>query len=807
MSFHAFICNLFSPCDGKIVFYSRSGEYGGSAKYVMEELVRRKVSCKIIWLSDRNKVLTPHGIDSYCGTYRIYRELSTAHIIIADGRILQYWQRGYKKKPGQAYVQIEHIGSMGPSKIGGDIHCSESEHILACRIDSSQISFMLSGSKWETENCSSAFWLGKPALEWGHPCNDLLINPSGIGERVRAFLNISMDAKIVLYVSAARDWEGARSIADFNYDQILTALENRFGGEWVFLVHSQTQTMQKGKGQLMVYDESRVKNVIDYPNMTELLASADVIISDYTTYAFDYLLTRKPAFLYAPDANEYAEHHGLYCPLEEVPMPVSCDQQSLLESIEMFDMDAYINTVEHFLEERGCKEDGKASARLVDWIIKKALPNRPPSQSASRMRYMREILKKMKSTIWTTKRLNENFVQYKVLGFSFLSLAKPHPPKNPYVDLPIMHRKIVFRAAQRGFSCNPKYIVQEILRRRLTYDIVWVVSPADKNFLKYMYKFPSQIRIVVSDTEEAEKEIATAGIWVNSFERVADYRRGLIKRASQIYIQLWHGSFGIKANPIDSIRRKWSRLSEGQLDYLIANSKFEAEKVYCPMFGFGKNIKSKILMYGHPRNDLLISGISEQSKLEIRREIGVDANKKIVLYAPTWRDDWYQEWDTIDYKRLCKSLKQRFGGDWICAARLHQKLYPYHQGIDETNGSVVDVFHYPDIQELMLVSDAFISDYSSSICDYMLTHRPIFLFAPDYTRYTKKARGLLYPLEDTPCPIAANNDELENIILTFEDARYQRLLGKFLKKMGCIEDGHAAKRVVDLIETLVPVSK
>ena len=116
--------------------------------------------------------------------------------------------------------------------------------------------------------------------------------------------------------------------------------------------------------------------------------------------------------------------------------------------------------------------------------------------------------------------------------------------------------------------------------------------------------------------------------------------------------------------------------------------------------------------------------------------------------------------------------------------------------------SIIDVTMYQDIQELLASADIAITDYSSCIFDFMLTKKPGFIYATDIEEYNTE-RGFYYPLEETPFPIARNNEELIQNILNFDNEKYQQKVEKFLKDKGCIEDGHASERVVELIKEII----
>lgn len=117
-------------------------------------------------------------------------------------------------------------------------------------------------------------------------------------------------------------------------------------------------------------------------------------------------------------------------------------------------------------------------------------------------------------------------------------------------------------------------------------------------------------------------------------------------------------------------------------------------------------------------------------------------------------------------------------------------------------GTIVDATLYADVQELFVAADAMITDYSSAIFEYVQTRKPGFLFVPDRKHYNGKL-GLEYPLEETPFPIAVSNEELERNIFQFDEENYRVKVARFLKEKGSIDDGYAAKRFVDFLETIV----
>lgn len=350
-----------------------------------------------------------------------------------------------------------------------------------------------------------------------------------------------------------------------------------------------------------------------------------------------------------------------------------------------------------------------------------------------------------------------------------------------------------------GFGCNGKYVTLKLLKTNPKLDIVWVV----KNAAYRKNEFPKGVRLVEYMSDEAFYEYATAAVWVCNFQMVAYINKGLRKKEGQSYIQMWHGSFGIKKieNDCNILKadKNWiilSKMNAQMTDYWISNSVFENE-VYTKSFW---NVKD-ILMYGHPRNDIFFN---ENSKLtiDIRSKLGIREGVKNILYVPTFRDNADIEGFTLDYGKLVQSLRERFGGEWNILIRMHPKMKGMANKVIPKEDYIVDVTAYPDIQELLLMADALVTDYSSAIFDFMLTKKPGFIYATDIDGYDKQ-RGLYYPMEQTPFPIARNNDELRDNVINFNEESYKQRVSQFLADKGSVEDGNATDKVVSLIDSLV----
>ena len=362
----------------------------------------------------------------------------------------------------------------------------------------------------------------------------------------------------------------------------------------------------------------------------------------------------------------------------------------------------------------------------------------------------------------------------------------------------VEYNKIIFWHHFGSYACNVKYITEEIIKQKLPYDLVWIVN---QHYDKFKNDFPPNIRTIKSDTPEATQEYATAKIWFASERQTAHVKNGLFKRPEQIYIQTFHGSLGIKKTGVDRgdlPRRayKYSKIDAKQIDYLISNGTYTTD--------FFKRIfwnNGKILETGHPRNDIFFNDNSK-IKEKVYQKLNIDPNKKIVMYAPTLREDRDMTCYTLDYEKVIKAFENKFGGEWILLTRLHPLIMELNENFKVHSDFIIDATEYSDMQELLVASDALITDYSSCIYDFVLSRKPGFIYATDVKKYDN-SRGLYYPLTSTPFPVAENNDQMFDNIMNFNNEKYLKDVESFLVDKGCIDDGHASERVVELIKEII----
>jgi len=192
------------------------------------------------------------------------------------------------------------------------------------------------------------------------------------------------------------------------------------------------------------------------------------------------------------------------------------------------------------------------------------------------------------------------------------------------------------------------------------------------------------------------------------------------------------------------------------------------------------------------RNDIFFTDYSDIIK-KVHNYYDIPEDKKIAIYAPTFRRGFGCGDLIFDFSWFKKALSKRFGGEWIVLYRGHY----FAKNNPRTDS--IDVSKYDDMQELMCASDVLVSDYSSCMWDFTFTGKPVFMFASDLDDYIYTDRGFALPIEKWPYSISHNTKELCENILNFDKNEYDRKVKKHHEREGSYEDGKAAKRACEII--------
>lgn len=357
---------------------------------------------------------------------------------------------------------------------------------------------------------------------------------------------------------------------------------------------------------------------------------------------------------------------------------------------------------------------------------------------------------------------------------------------------PINNRKIIISNYHgQGYGDNGKYIAEEILKNNMDLDIVWLVKP------NYMGDFPKKIRTVRYGSIKSIYEEVTAKVWIDNCRKPYFVR----KRKEQYYIQTWHGCIPLKKieKDVENKLNKYYVISAKQdskiADLFISNSKFCTE-LYKSSFWY----KGKVLECGSPRCDILYNFNNEIIE-KVRSYFNINKDKKILIYAPTFRADESLDAYSIDFEKLKEALKNKFGGDWVIFIRLHPNI-SFKSSLIKYNSEIINVTEYNDMYELLLVSNILITDYSSTMFEFSLTHKPVFLYATDIASYVQD-RSFYFDIRSLPYPLAENNKQLIKIVENFDMADYISNLERFLSNLGVVENGNASLKVYNEIKRVI----
>lgn len=348
---------------------------------------------------------------------------------------------------------------------------------------------------------------------------------------------------------------------------------------------------------------------------------------------------------------------------------------------------------------------------------------------------------------------------------------------------PIKNNRIFFSAySGRQYSCNPKYISDWIEQNyKDEFEIIWAFNEPDA----FSYLKNRNIKCVKFKSIKYLYYLLTSKIVIDNVESWSI----LPKRTGQYVINTWHGGgaykgVGLKRKDTSETLDKNMLRKNERISIYLSSSKVFSQMTLRESFQYN----GKIMECGMPRNDLLIKN-DENKKNIIKEKLGINKKTGIVIYAPTFRHDLKYKY-MLDYEKTLNALKNRFGKEWIMLIRTHY----YLQSEKIESSRVKNVSDYPDMQELLLISDVLITDYSSSIWDFSLMEKPCFLFMPDYNEYIDE-REFYTPIQDWPYPASFSMEDLEDKIIKYDhEIAKKRILNHHIK-LGICESGMASEIV------------
>lgn len=372
-------CRIFPVDKKKIVMWTfeGGGGYGCSPKYVAEEILKRNrkgiTNYKIIWLIKDTDKEFPDEIKKVKDTLwnRAYH-LSTAGTWVSNTRTFY----GTKKRTGQHYIQTWHatlclkpIGKYRGKRLPKMAY-------LVSRYDSQLIDYVLSGSDWCSHMYRKGLIYNGKILKTGTPrCDVLLCQKEEKRKLIREEYRLSKDSKILVYAptfrggSQNKDRSVKTEEATVDFERLIAALEQRFGGTWYVFLRLHPQLAVRMEKLETGQESKRLIDVSQRPDINEIIAGSDGFLTDYSSAIFEAAMAGQPGFIYTDDLEEYITDRGdLMFDMDKLPFPVALDNDGLLKNITEFDEEKYRKKTEMFMKKAGVFEDGRASERVADLI-------------------------------------------------------------------------------------------------------------------------------------------------------------------------------------------------------------------------------------------------------------------------------------------------------------------------------------------------------------------------------------------------------------------------------------------------------
>lgn len=354
-------------CNKILLWADNFKSFGCSPKYIALYLVKRyPKKYDIVWVLN-NEIPVPSDLPDEIRIVRYFsmeylKEISTAKFIICNSRIGA--GQFFNKRKGQVYIQTWH-SSLRLKMIESDAaNILSDSYIKNAKKDSAKIDLLLSGCDFSTRIFKRAFWYSGEILDSGTPrCDIFFRNTNDVKDRVFKTYGIPSNCRLAIYAPTFRD-QKQTDLHGMDFDMLQSALERKTGTPW------RVGCRLHPNFNVSVSDQNCI-SMTDHPDMQELLAAADCLITDYSSCMFDMAIAKKPCFLYVPDLKHYvSKERGLYFDIDSLPFSKSESMYRLCESIGSFDIENYLKDIAILLQNVGSYENGTAAKRVAEYIEK-----------------------------------------------------------------------------------------------------------------------------------------------------------------------------------------------------------------------------------------------------------------------------------------------------------------------------------------------------------------------------------------------------------------------------------------------------
>lgn len=372
-----FIVMRVFPVNKKKVAVSTFEGDGGfccNPRYIVEELHRQNDKYKIVWLTKKESSEFPTYVHVKKYTpWRIAYHLATSKVWIDNYRK----PLGTLKRKGQLYIQTWHA-SIGFKAVGlyrGDLFPKIAR--LVSEWDSKLTDYVISNSEYCDRVYPKKLLYNGPTLRYGSPRVDCLINDRDrLRYSIREKYGIAQSDKLLMFAPTFRggNQKGNKQvkapIPTIDFDALIDALEKKYDSSWKVFLRLHPQLSAQMDKMPLNKNDVRLIDVSQEPDINELMAACDMVITDYSSCAFDAAFAHIPVLLYADDVEEYIKNRGQFVwEKEELPFDFAGDNEKLIYNIGQFDFDKYSHKVDAFVKQHSVVEKGDSAERVVRFIL------------------------------------------------------------------------------------------------------------------------------------------------------------------------------------------------------------------------------------------------------------------------------------------------------------------------------------------------------------------------------------------------------------------------------------------------------
>lgn len=335
-----------------------------------------------------------------------------------------------------------------------------------------------------------------------------------------------------------------------------------------------------------------------------------------------------------------------------------------------------------------------------------------------------------------------------------------------------------------GYGDNGKYIVEKLVNLDKNLEIYWAVKNR-----KISKTLPHYVKPVKFNSIKFLYYLTTSKVWINNTR----FLYGTRKRKEQYYIQIWHGNLALKKIEFDAILPKnYVKImheDNKNIDLMVSNSEF-CTNMYKNSFRY----TGETLKFGTPRNDNFINKNEiNKSKNKVRETLNIENKSiKILLYAPTFRDNYEHNPYDIDFKKIKQKLEKKYNCEWKILVRFHPLVINGEKLLGKNE--YINVTKYPDMQELINTSNLIITDYSSVMFDALIANKPVLLYANDIEKYNQE-RGYYFKFSQLPFLLSKSNNELCKNIDALDEKSISKKYDTFKQSIKLYENGTASEKL------------